>query len=330
MRILRALRETVGALTAREELHLDFPISDELAVVLLERPGRWASDAELARWVGELREVALAGQAGKEVPEYGVLLGDRADLSRRVIVMVYDARQSPRRPIAFNALSYLDIPVGERVESVLHLGLVFIDPAWQRHGLPGLLYGLAAFLLLFKNRLQGYWVSNVTQVPAVVGLVADNYGDVYPHYGGRTRQTWVHLVLARAIMRSHRAAFGVADEAPFEPGLQIIRDAYTGGSDNLKKRWEDAPKHRNPAVNAFCERHLDYARGDDVLQLGRCTVRSTLGYLGSRMPKGSPRRLMVQALVLFSVALVMPLVQWLFPREREFRRLGRRDPEDRT
>lgn len=319
MKFWYALKESWTALTSHDALNLHFPISDAFTVALWERPGRWASDAQLSTWVEELRQVALAGQEGKELPEYGVLLGTREELAQRVIVMVYDTRENPPKPVGFNALTFFDIPVGERVEPVLHLGLTFIDPGYQRQGLPGLLYGLAAFMLLFKNRLQGYWISNVTQVPAVVGLVSDNYAEVFPHYSGRTRQTWLHLVLARAIMRSHRAAFGVADDAPFEPSLQIIRDAYTGGSDHLKKRWEDAPKHRKPQVNQFCQQQLDYQRGDDVLQLGRCTVGSTLGFLRSRLPPGSPQRLLVQALMLFSLALVMPLVQWLFPQQQDFR-----------
>lgn len=319
MKFWYALKQSWAALTSHDALNLHFPISERFSVTLWERPGCWASDEQLSQWVEDLRKVAQAGQEGKELPEYGVLLGTRAELAQRVIVMVYDTQHERPKPVGFNALTFFDIPVGARVESVLHLGLTFIDPAYQRQGLPGLLYGLAAFLLLFKNRLQGYWISNVTQVPAVVGLVSDNYADVFPHYAGRTRQTWMHLVLARAIMRSHRAAFGVADDAPFEPSLQIIRDAYTGGSDHLKKRWEDAPKHRNVLVNQFCQQQLDYQRGDDVLQLGRCTVGSTLGFLRSRLPPGSPQRLLVQALLLFSLALLMPLVQWLFPQQRAFR-----------
>lgn len=31
----------------------------------------------------------------------------------------------------------------------------------------------------------------------------------------------------------------------------------------------DPPRHRDPAVNAFCDAHLDYARGDLFLMLGR-------------------------------------------------------------
>jgi hypothetical protein len=314
MKVLRALRETTRAMFLQHELlHVRFPINAEFEVEMWERPGLWCSDADLEMMVRDLRLVAAAGQKGKAVPMYGVLLGDRKDLETRVVTIVYATQETPRKPVGFNGLSYFDILIGNRVESVLHLGLTFIDPDYQRQGLPGLLYGVTAFLLLFKSGLRGFWISNVTQVPAVVGLVAENYADVYPHFNPGHRQTFTHLILARAIMRYHRAAFGVGDDAGFDETRQIITDAYTGGSDELKKTWEDAPKHRIEGVNKFCIDHLDYVRGDDVLQLGRCTLGSMLTFLRSRLPPGSPQKLIFQAIILLILSLVVPVVQWLFP-----------------
>ncbi len=246
---------------------------------------------------------------------YGVLLGEREDLETRVVTMVYAREEG--RPVGFNALTYFDIALGTRIESVLHLGLTFIDPEYQRHGLPGLLYGVSAFLLLFKSGLRGFWISNVTQVPAVVGLVSDNYADVYPGYDGRTRQSFTHLILARQIMESHRAAFGVGEDAGFDEAKSVITNAYTGGSDELKKTFEEAPPHRKDEVNAFCAQGLDYERGDDFLQLGRCTLRSILMFLRAKLPEGSVLQLIFQAFMLFCFAVLVPVVQWLLPQEMD-------------
>jgi hypothetical protein len=320
--VLGAVTQSARALIHRHEhLFVRFPVSARLEVVMWERPGVWCSDDELAHMVADLRAVAAAGQRGKEVPLYGVLLGERADLETRVVTMVYALEEAGPKPVGFNALSYFDIPMGTQVESVLHLGLTFIDPDYQRLGLPGLLYGVTAFLLLFKSGLRGFWISNVTQVPAVVGLVSDNYADVYPHYNERVRQSFTHLVLAREIMRHHRDAFGVGEEAGFDEQSQVITNAYTGGSDELKKTWEEAPRHRLDQVNAFCQRGLDYVRGDDFLQLGRCTMRSTLMFLRSKLPEGSPARLMFQALMLLLLSAFVPIIQWLFPPDPGPRRL---------
>ncbi len=307
-----ALRALFAALSGREEhLAMRLGIGSRFELAFWERPGRWCDDASLSAMVKDLRAVAAAGQEGKPVPMYGALLGEREDLGRRVITIAYE--RATGRPVGFNALAALDLQVGVHAETVLHLGLTYVDPEFQGHGLPGLLYGAAAFLMLFKGGLRGYWISNVTQVPAVVGLVSSGYASVYPNPLEPVRQTFTHLTLARQIMRHHRQAFGVAGEAPYDEVRSIIQDAYTGGSDELKKTFEEAPKHRDPRVNAWCEKELDYRRGDDVLQLGRCTLGSSLGFLGGKLPKGAVTQLAFQAVVLLLFATVVPAFRWLFP-----------------
>jgi hypothetical protein len=125
-------------------------------------------------------------------------------------------------------------------------------------------------------------------------------------------------LLARAIMRSHRAAFGVGDEAEFDEVRQIIGNAYTGGSDELKKRFEDAPKYRVEAANEVCRRELDYARGDDFLQIGRCTLAAALQFLRMKLPQGSIFQLAFRAAVLIGFATIVPIVRWLVPSADEF------------
>jgi hypothetical protein len=280
-------------------------------IAMWERPGVDCDDATLAAIVGDLRTVARAGQGGKPVPEYGVLLGERADLAGRVVTIVYTRAG---RAVGFNALTYLDLELGTRVESVLHLGLTFVDPEFQRQRLPALLYGVTTFLLLFKNGLRPFWISNVTQVPAVAGMVADNYAGTFPHYAGRHRQTFGQRVLARAIMKHHRRAFGVGADAIFDEERGVIENAYTGGSDELKKSFAASAKHRNPAVNDFCARTLDYQRGDDLLQIGRCTLASTLRFLAGKLPQGAFVQLAFRAAVLVGTATLVPVVRWLVPR----------------
>ena len=280
-------------------------------IAMWERPGVGCDDATLAAIVEDLRTVARAGQNGKPMPEYGVLLGERADLASRVVTIVYTRAG---RPVGFNALTYFDLALGTRVESVLHLGLTFVDPEFQRQRLPALLYGVTTFLLLFRNGLRPFWISNVTQVPAVAGMVADNYAGAFPHYAGKHRQTFVQRVLARSIMKHHRRAFGVGEDAGYDEERGVITDAYTGGSDELKKSFAEAAKHRNPAVNDFCARTLDYQRGDDLLQIGRCTLASTLRFLRGKLPQGAAFQLAFRAAVLVGTATLVPVVRWLVPR----------------
>ena len=100
-------------------------------------------------------------------------------------------------------------------------------------------------------------------------MVSQTFSDVFPSPHPDARQSFAHLQLARGIMSRHRAVFGVGEDAGFDETRFVITNAYTGGSDALKKTFEAAPKHRDEQYNVFCARELDYARGDDVLHLGR-------------------------------------------------------------
>jgi hypothetical protein len=99
------------------------------------------------------------------------------------------------------------------------------------------LYGLTCFLLFVRNQFRPLWISNVTQVPAVVGMVSEMFSDVWP-YPDADRRTLNHVLMARRIMAGHRHVFGVGEDAEFDETRFVITNAYTGGSDNLKKTWD--------------------------------------------------------------------------------------------
>jgi len=123
---------------------------------------------------------------------------------------------------------------GRPVEA-LHLGLVMVDPAYRAQGLSWVLYGLTCILMFFRGHLRPMWISNVTQVPAIIGKVAEAFDSAYPNPFFHVRCSFDHLSVAREIMARHRAVFGVAAEAGFDQTRFVIINAYTGGSDHLKK-----------------------------------------------------------------------------------------------
>lgn len=314
--MIAALPKLLGAFVrGRAAFQARFAITRDLEVAVYDRPGRLLDDAALQKLVDEMRAVAREGQEGKPMPEYGALLGDRADLARRIVTVAYE--RATGRPVGFNALAHLDVRIGARTLNVVHLGLIFVVGDWQRRRLPALLYGLTTFLLFFRTGLRPFWVSNVTQVPAIAGMTAVNYDRVYPTHLPGGRQTFTHLVLAREIMRRHRAAFGVGDDAGFVEARQVITNAYTGGSDHLKKTFDDAPKHRDPRCNDMMRAFLDYDRGDDVLQLGLCNLRGAFRYFASSLPEGALPALAARAATLVVLGLIVPVVRWLVPEDAE-------------
>jgi hypothetical protein len=266
-------------------------------------------EADLAALSADLRAIAARTLPAGGLT-YGVFSGDRARMEQSIITLI---RSRDGRPVAFNALAVMTLETRPEPTEVLHLGLVMVDPDLRSRNLSFLLYGLTCFLLVLRKQFRPLWVSNVTQVPAVVGMVTTMFSDVWPAPPGRgaDRRTLGHLILARQIMAHHRHVFGVGPDAGFDEGRFVITDAYTGGSDDLKKTLADATPHRDAAFNALCARELDYDRGDDLLQLGRMDLPAVRRYLAREVPPSRLAGVLAAGALVLLARLVLPLLHWL-------------------
>ncbi len=273
---------------------------------ILERPGRWMAPTELAQVVSDLQTV-VASSVPAGTLDYGAVSGDHERLNSSILTIVY---AKDGKPVAFNALAILECELRGEPVDVVHLGLVVIDPNYRASGMSAVLYGLTSFLMFARRRMRPIWVSNVSQVPAVFGMVAEQFDRVYPTSRPSDRQRYEHVHLARQIMKRYRHVFGVGSDAGFDERRSVITNAYTGGSDNLKKSFEDAPKHRQEIHNETCRRELDYGRGDDFLQIGQMTMRSARGYFARSTAFISPRALAMQFILRTLESLVAPVIQW--------------------
>lgn len=300
------LRVWLKSLT-QDYLDVSLAVGKGLETRIVERPGLWMEDGELDAMVADLRRIAAA-ELGETDLSYGIFSPDRSRLRETIITIV--RRRKDKMPIAFNALAVMDVSLNGQRQEVVHLGLVMVDPDQRSQGMSWVLYGLTCLLLFMRNQLRPFWVSNVTQVPAVVGLVAQNFSSVYPVPEGG-RRSFAHVLLARQIMGQHRHVFGVGADAQFAEDSFVIANAYTGGSDGLKKTFEQATKHRDPLYNQYCQTVLDYERGDDLLQLGQMDLGAARKYLIDSVPRESLRHLLLSAGMIGLQGLILPLVYWL-------------------
>jgi hypothetical protein len=305
----------------RRYLDLSLPVGQSRRIRILERPGLWMAPDQLAQLTGRLRAIASRTLDDKDL-QYGIFSGDKTRLQSSFITLVTDSKTAA--PIAFNALPVIPLELDGRPIELLHLGLVMVDPDQRSKGLSWVLYGLTCFLLFIRNQGRPIWISNVTQVPAVVGMVSQTFSEIYPDPASNSPRKFRHLLLARQIMRAHRSVFGVGPEAEFDEQGFIIRNAYTGGSDNLKKSFEIAQKHREPVFNTFCQTHLDYDRGDDVIQIGKLDLAAARRYLTDMVPKGALGFVAVASVMALVQRAILPLIQWL-DSNREWGRLRPRN-----
>lgn len=302
---------------ARRWIDLRLPAGQQRRIRIVERPGFWMAPAELKKLRDALRTIASRTLSGNDL-DYGIFSSDPGRLENTIVTLVTDARTGA--PIAFNALPVIGLELDGRPLELIHLGLVMVDPEQRSRGLSWVLYGLTCFLLFIRNQGRPIWLSNVTQVPAIVGMVSETFSDVYPNPGTANPRKFRHLVLVRQIMRAHRFVFGVGDDAEFDEAAFVIRNAYTGGSDNLKKTFEAAQKHRKPVYNEFCAAMLDYDRGDDVIQIGRLDLAAARRYLIDMVPRQAWAIVGVAAAMTLVQRAILPVVQWLDPA-REWGRL---------
>ncbi len=297
---LRALRQ--------EYLSLKLTVAPGVVARIIERPGRWMPDHEAAELVADVRSVAERTVPGESL-DYGILTGDKDRLDNSILTVLYDT--SSGDPIAFNALAAMDVKLHGVSTDVIHLGLVMIDPNVRSKGLSWVLYGLTCIILFCREQLRPIWLSNVTQVPAIVGMVSESFSNVFPSPDPEAHLSFEHVLIAREIMAHHRFVFGVGQDAGFDEENLIITNAYTGGSDNLKKTFDEAPKHRDPKFNEFCSEKLDYDRGDDVLQLCQLDLKAAQSFVMKDVPKRSlPAVLGALALVSLN-RMILPLIHWL-------------------
>ncbi|HEV8036641.1 hypothetical protein [Yoonia sp.] len=296
---------TIFRTLGRRYMDVSLRAGADYVVRIIERPGVWMDDAALSALSADLRQVAARTLDAGSLT-YGVFSGDKSRMEAVIITLV---SRRDDTPVAFNALAVMALETAPHPTEVLHLGLVMVDPTERSKNLSWVLYGLTCFLILFRRQFRPVWVSNVTQVPAVVGMVSEMFSDVWPGPNG-DRRTLTHLLLAREIMATQRHVFGVGADAGFDEERFVITDAYTGGSDDLKKTWESAPKHRDARYNAFCQEELDYARGDDVLQLGQMDVAAMRTYLTREVPKSAVIGLLLTGGIVALRRIVLPAIHW--------------------
>jgi len=292
-------------------LDVRIPAGRDVVIRIVERPGRWMGQAECDALLTDMRTVVASTLA--EGLDYGVLSGEPERLRQAIITILYD--KASAKPIAFNALTVMPLELRGQPLEAIHLGLVMVDPRFRTQGLSWVLYGLTCIMMFFRRGLRPLWISNVTQVPAIVGKVAEAFGSAWPNPFADHRRSFDHLCIAREIMATQRHVFGVGAEAGFDEDRFVITNAYTGGSDNLKKTFEQAQKHRDPRPNALCERDLDYGRGDDFLQIARLDMPSVRSFLLREVPRSSLLAVLYKSAFVVAAQVMLPVFHWLNPSE---------------
>jgi len=258
----------------------------------------------------EIYALSLKCTPNNQALDYGIFNDPNHNniLNQCILTLIRD--NNSNKLIAFNCLPLLDLTLKNKPIYFVHLGLVMIDPDYRSKGLLYILYGLTVVIMFCRKRLAPIWVSNVTQVPAVVGSFSEGFNNVFPNALKNSRRSFDHLSLVRQIMLNHTHVFGVGNDAEFDEKTFIIKNAYTGGSDNLLKTWNQVTKYRNDSVNDFCQKHLNYDRGDDFIQIGKFDFFALQKYIIRMIPAKSLILILNNIFIVFLQSILLPVYHW--------------------
>ena len=206
-------------------------------VHILEKPEYLLDEIDKKSLREEIYALSLKCTPNNQALDYGIFNDPNHNniLNQCILTLIRD--DNSNKLIAFNCLPLLDLTLKNKPIYFVHLGLVMIDPDYRSKGLLYILYGLTVVIMFCRKRLAPIWVSNVTQVPAVVGSFSEGFNNVFPNALKNSRRSFDHLSLVRQIMLNHTHVFGVGNDAEFDEKTFIIKNAYTGGSDNLLKTF---------------------------------------------------------------------------------------------
>lgn len=232
-------------------------------------PGKWMPEGEL----GQIRKqlISLGRRALGEVPAYGVYLPSRAPYKNRIITVVY--KKEDHRPIAFSAMVVwpVQLPGQLKFQSVVHLGLVVVDPEYRGSKVMYWAYHRPLFRYFARRLFRPFWITSTTMEPVIVGSVADGFSHVFPHYrpDQQKQPSSAHLEIARTFVAKHGHEIGVWKDAWLDENNFVIRDSSLGASQHLMHSYEQTAKYRLNDCNEFCRKQLNYERGDEFIQVGR-------------------------------------------------------------
>ena len=116
----------------QDYLDVELRVARNITARIIERPGLWMKPETAAGIVEDLRAIARVTVPG-ETLDYGVLTGSQERMEHAILTVLYDT--ATKRPVAFNALSVMDVTLHGRDAEVVHLGLVMVDPGLRSHGL---------------------------------------------------------------------------------------------------------------------------------------------------------------------------------------------------
>lgn len=240
----------------------------------LFRPGMWMGNGQLMALRDQLREVASTCFA--QLPTYQCLLGTRDEFADKVLALAW---ASDGHLAGFCSMLLLKV---DGVGEVVHLGLTCVRPDDRSAGLTHRLTSKALTGYLMRCHPVGrLWVTNCAAVLSSLGNVAVHFEGVFPAPGGPDTPSETHLRIARTVNDYYREKIYIRSEAQFDEANFVFRGSVE--QTVFQKSEEDVRfHHRDERLNEYYRNLMQFDHGDEVLQVGFCTVMTSFRHMWHR------------------------------------------------
>lgn len=241
-----------------------------LIMQILFFPGRWMTEGQLNTLRQKISEFSIKRLGA--LPEYGIYLASREAWQNRIITVVYEKKSGLIKGVT--AMFYQPLQIDNRIESIIHLGLVILE---RHYSIKYLLFVIYYLPLFFFSSLRGFnpcWITSVSMEPAIIGLVSDCFNDTFPHYYKKTRLSKLKAKIANNFFTHYGNEFGVGPNAVLNLNTFVIEGSCRGPSEALRVDFSRSARYVIPLCNEFCKNTLNYERGDELLQIGKISIAS--------------------------------------------------------
>lgn len=200
------------------------------------------------------------------VPQFS-FFSNQAYFKDKVIIIC--SNRADKRDCCFGVMYRLGRYQGH---PVFHLGPLF--SSLENRGLAKLIFVFGIMYTFLSERIiTKLYLTNLTHVPRLSGIFWDYFQNVYPGVKPGKRPSQLHLDIKDMLLETYLSEWRLprpptVDEHFVMKGFRKQKDGKILYNDTA----QTVPKHRKAKYNERVIRMLDYANGDEMLQV--CEAQS--------------------------------------------------------
>lgn len=185
---------------------------------------------------------------------------EKVNFYKKIIVAIYETPQGELAGFFYN------FHIEENNKDLLHQGLVVI---YKNSGLDLLMAPYLYSNILFYDYLKkDYYVSNISAVPSIIGIVSEIFDNVWPSFYSKDQRfppNEDYKFFANKLYESYVQTY-FPDGTVFDKKRFVLKSPLKEMGFGLEIR--DLPRHKDINHIIFSFYWIDLNKGEDIVQIG--------------------------------------------------------------